>query len=565
MNAQDEVSWFSHLPDDQRTGDPPDVSMLKPFNSFLHAVQVGAWLTDVEYDTALRQLALAERGTATTHSFLMCLRQRVDKRPNFANIGERERWQWLVSKLRDQRDTAAKASPWPSNTSFLLDGIVHLVRQRRVQRSVASTANSHLTDEVRLSVLEAGQMPTQVDDRTNMNDADRRQWSSIARYMRGTSGRRVPRSRQKGSDSSVASSFSSLRDSEISVVSSVEASRYFVLSFSSLLGFGMDETFYCQICFEHVAVANAYVLSACGHQFCATCLQSYLESKINDGQIRPLCFYESTDMPTTASSSCGCDIVDTDIQQLTSPTCWRRLTRFRFNQAHKNARQCPYCNHSQVCPGGEAAPACVCESCGQEFCFVHSSAHQGRSCAQSEKKLAALEKINRSLINRISKPCSGCGNPVQKCGGCNHMTCILCHTDFCWLCLSIVDTSVYPEHFEWWNVGGCPGAQMANDDNDSACLRYTSRAFRFVYVAVFAPPALIIAWVPTLLTWPLPVVRARFGTMRAAYSWWLRHSMYLMVSPLVLVVGAIIVACALVCAPFVGVLLLLDYCEIITL
>eukprot|EP00658_Telonema_sp_P-2_P080462 TRINITY_DN8011_c0_g1_i1.p1 TRINITY_DN8011_c0_g1~~TRINITY_DN8011_c0_g1_i1.p1 ORF type:complete len:226 (-),score=34.26 TRINITY_DN8011_c0_g1_i1:39-716(-) len=43
------------------------------------------------------------------------------------------------------------------------------------------------------------------------------------------------------------------------------------------------------------------------------------------------------------------------------------------------------------------------------------------------------ETVNWLLIN--TKPCPGCNNPIEKNGGCNHMTCNKCRHEFCWVCM----------------------------------------------------------------------------------------------------------------------------------
>ncbi|VDP13979.1 unnamed protein product [Soboliphyme baturini] len=45
----------------------------------------------------------------------------------------------------------------------------------------------------------------------------------------------------------------------------------------------------------------------------------------------------------------------------------------------------------------------------------------------------SIEKANADLIQRISKPCPKCKTPIEKTGGCNHITCI-CSFSWCWFC-----------------------------------------------------------------------------------------------------------------------------------
>ena len=34
----------------------------------------------------------------------------------------------------------------------------------------------------------------------------------------------------------------------------------------------------------------------------------------------------------------------------------------------------------------------------------------------------------------LLRDCPGCGRTIEKNGGCNHMTCRACKTEFCWIC-----------------------------------------------------------------------------------------------------------------------------------
>ncbi|RLN47974.1 hypothetical protein BBJ29_007888 [Phytophthora kernoviae] len=146
------------------------------------------------------------------------------------------------------------------------------------------------------------------------------------------------------------------------------------------------------------------------------CLTNYLEFKIKEGQVYPKCFFEKSSDKT----ACSAEISVEDIRTYVSEEVWQKYNKFKFNKEHELGRQCPYCDHSQICAGSDQ-PECVCEACKREFCFVHSSAHQGRTCVEYDKKMIAVEKLNNALISKISKPCPGCQNNVEKTGGCNQM------------------------------------------------------------------------------------------------------------------------------------------------
>ncbi len=42
-----------------------------------------------------------------------------------------------------------------------------------------------------------------------------------------------------------------------------------------------------------------------------------------------------------------------------------------------------------------------------------------------------------------TKDCPKCGNPIEKNGGCNHMSCSACKYQFCWICLA----GWHPSHY----------------------------------------------------------------------------------------------------------------------
>ncbi|KAI5206992.1 RCC1/BLIP-II protein [Aureobasidium subglaciale] len=126
---------------------------------------------------------------------------------------------------------------------------------------------------------------------------------------------------------------------------------------------------------------------------------------------------------------------------------------------------------SRACPGGCGArierdggcPHMLCTKCGHEFCFLclgdynhaategmcpsqtmaqpepynpSAAAIKARRAERQARKHAHSEEDESSvvLLGTITKPCPKCKVPIEKNGGCDHMTCASCHYQFCWLC-----------------------------------------------------------------------------------------------------------------------------------
>ncbi|KAF0687083.1 Aste57867_21164 [Aphanomyces stellatus] len=302
-------------------------------------------------------------------------------------------------------------------------------------------------------------------------------------------------------------------------------------SLGSFIGVTMAETVYCQICLEYVDIAATCALDACGHRFCVACMEMYLASKIQDGLVYPKCFFAE------AHDTCDASIDAADIRALTSAVLFDKYEKFKFSKEHTGARECPFCHVVQV-GGGAENPAMTCVHCGHEFCFSHSNAHMGSTCAAYEKARRAEEKLNQAKISQIAKPCPGCQTPVEKSGGCNQMKCITCGVNFCWLCGQEVDGGVFPEHFQWWNLAGCAGAQMSESTTPSLLAKVTWFCFRLVLCLVFAPPALALTLVCSIVSCCcIPCFANGRGTARSAFLGCFCVSGWVFMAPIVLVLA----------------------------
>ncbi|KAF4142118.1 IBR domain-containing protein [Phytophthora infestans] len=541
---------------------------------------------------------------------------------SFSGEDERMRWRWRLHQLQRQHNLEQQDAQITSLLAAIENQISALPIESdgRFSRTQASTATVAV-DEVRLTVEDLddqryfdsetprrrGSIPIMENEvLATMEETRRGGWGRLSRFARAASGhtlgaltrsnvrdrgRSVPLTRMSmrelnaevrddGDDMSLAVAASSrapesvAAEEERDLSSSLTAYRRqesnslshsvpsLLRSMASYLGLSMEETFLCQICYDYAPMKTSYALSVCGHLFCEACLRNYLEFKIKEGQVYPKCFFEISEDKT----ACNAKIAVDDIQSLVSDGVWQKYNKFKFNKEHELARQCPYCDHSQLCAGSDH-PECVCEACNREFCFVHSSAHQGHSCAEYDKKMIAVEKLNNALISKISKPCPGCQNNVEKTGGCNQMKCVVCTTSFCWICLKVIDDTVFPEHFQWWNVRGCAGNQMADIEGQGSTQKGVGIVMRIIFFVIFGPPAFVMAVVFSVLCCCfLPCTAHARLTFRQAFTTCFCVSGYILLAPIVLALGlaalgvfiggAAAGAAVLVCvSPFVAVLL----------
>merc|ERR1719382_1547864 len=139
-----------------------------------------------------------------------------------------------------------------------------------------------------------------------------------------------------------------------------------------------------------------------------------------------------------------------------------------------------------------------CPDCGTEFCYYHSNAHTGIPCAEYRKRMAREERLVEQGALRDTKACPVCGVRTEKTGGCNHMTCQRCGSDWCWVCGVKLDG---PEDVTAHYYFGGPFACGQFDDFDrtplSYCLRCITLPLQMVSVVLFLLLSLtMVVWFP---------------------------------------------------------------------
>nr|CAG4709955.1 unnamed protein product [Naegleria fowleri] len=171
----------------------------------------------------------------------------------------------------------------------------------------------------------------------------------------------------------------------------------------------------CNICFSEIEHGQTLV---CGHPFCVTCFAIQLDGFViesksilcNECNYRvPVLEILSTYKNNMASFKEKCEIV---------------LNKYLLQNSLK-WKYCDVCNQlcRMITPSSYECLNCDIIYCSQ--CKKRS--HEGVSCDYEEK-------LFKQYLDSFTKKCPKCSTPIEKNGGCNHMTCRACLNHFCWVC-----------------------------------------------------------------------------------------------------------------------------------
>uniref|UniRef100_A0A3P9JUZ6 RBR-type E3 ubiquitin transferase n=1 Tax=Oryzias latipes TaxID=8090 RepID=A0A3P9JUZ6_ORYLA len=222
-----------------------------------------------------------------------------------------------------------------------------------------------------------------------------------------------------------------------------------------------DESSLCGICMSSISVFEEPVDMSCGHEFCRSCWEGFLNLKIQEGEAHNI-FCPAYD--------CYQLVPVEVIESVVSREMDKRYLQFdikAFVENNPAIRWCPVAGCERAVrlnnqgPGtatGDSlsfpmlrAPAVDCGK-GHLFCWeCQGEAHEPCDCQtwklwlqkvtdMKPEELAGVSEAYEDAANCLwlltnSKPCANCKSPIQKNEGCNHMQCAKCKYDFCWICM----------------------------------------------------------------------------------------------------------------------------------
>jgi len=191
---------------------------------------------------------------------------------------------------------------------------------------------------------------------------------------------------------------------------------------------------YCGVCASNLLESDFASPKGCRHKFCKGCWQMHFEIQINQGV--------STMM---SCMSPGCDtLVDEDLilsnlRKAEYAAKYKHLSFLDYVRCHPNLRFCPGPNCPIVIKAAECVSKnTVCVHCKARFCFkCGNNYHAPTDCETIRRWLTkcADDSETANYISANTKDCPKCNICIEKNGGCNHMQCVNCKHEFCWMCL----------------------------------------------------------------------------------------------------------------------------------
>ncbi|XP_044747423.1 ankyrin repeat and IBR domain-containing protein 1-like [Coccinella septempunctata] len=215
----------------------------------------------------------------------------------------------------------------------------------------------------------------------------------------------------------------------------------------------------CEICLSTITNTEQPVKMSCKHCFCKICWESYLTTKIQDGDAHNI---------LCPAYQCHILVPVEFIEKLVSPDMARRYLQFdikAFVESNKSIKWCPIpgCGRAVRLPEAEQMSrrsfsktipiTSHAVDCGNShfFCWeCLGEAHAPCGCSQWQDWMMKTKEVKPEELKAScsgsedaanflwlvtnSKPCPNCKSPIQKNEGCNHIKCSKCKFDFCWVC-----------------------------------------------------------------------------------------------------------------------------------
>ena len=233
----------------------------------------------------------------------------------------------------------------------------------------------------------------------------------------------------------------------------------------------------CQVCFD-VLIEEDYELNKipCGHLFCTNCWFNYLKTSILEAKVDKIkC------MDVSCKEIMSEEFILKHISK--NDDLVAKYDKFKKRSEiikDKNKKICPKPDCDSFLQKSKSSKYVKCEK-GHEYCFECLKPPHGKKACEANLETQFMKWTKGKRVKR----CPRCQMYTEKNEGCNHMTCVSCKYQWCWLCEGEYSYGHYKS-------GKCQGQQFTRADNLKEIEVYRNafglhKIFRCVYAQVNGP------------------------------------------------------------------------------
>jgi hypothetical protein len=206
----------------------------------------------------------------------------------------------------------------------------------------------------------------------------------------------------------------------------------------------------CDVCYDEINEEDKKLNTIpCGHLFCTHCWFNYLKTLIVEAKVDKIkC------MDHECKEVISEDFILKHISE--NENLINKYHKFKKRAeiiSDKNKKLCPKADCDSYLEKSSKSKYVQCEN-GHQFCYECLKPPHGKDpCDQNlEKQFMKWKKGKRV------KRCPRCQMYTEKNEGCNHMTCVSCKYQWCWLCEG-------EYNYNHYSSGRCKGQQFTRADN----------------------------------------------------------------------------------------------------
>jgi IBR domain, a half RING-finger domain len=197
----------------------------------------------------------------------------------------------------------------------------------------------------------------------------------------------------------------------------------------------------CSVCWTE---PDDIYRTSCGHTYCKECFAGFCASATSAEHFPLKCLGDAT--------RCIHVFGMTELQRALAPTAFDDLLKSSLETYIRTRpgefQYCVTADCPQVYRITKNGRVFDCPSCLTPICTTcQAVSHNGSTCEEykdlSSEGTMALKKW---MEENKGKACPKCETPIQKSYGCNHMTCPVCSTHFCWFCMEVFGSHDIYEH-----------------------------------------------------------------------------------------------------------------------